>query len=150
MDRSDKVRFGISSANWLWLFAPAFPLHAIEEIKGVGALHGINLSLTKFFVTTGGSSLLMIAGILLAFRFGFPQFLAVVLATGFLLNGISHVVNTLRFSAYDAGVITGTLIFIPLGIATMIGLRNNMGRQRFLAAIAIGITLQGIAMVLAL
>ena len=53
----------------LWLFLLVYPLHIIEEIRGVGAFRGINLSLKQFFILSGAACLLMVIGILLAQRF---------------------------------------------------------------------------------
>ncbi len=134
----------------LWLFLLVYPLHIIEEIRGVGAFRGINLSLKQFFILSGAACLLMVIGILLAQRFRFPQLLEIVFGTVFLLNGLSHIINSVVIRGYDAGLITGTLIFIPLGVTSLVRLRNSMRRLRYLAGVALGLAAQGIITVLAL
>jgi len=134
----------------LWLFLLVYPLHIIEEIRGVGAFRGINLSLKQFFTLSGAACLLMVIGILLAQRFRFPQLLEIVFGTVFLLNGLSHIINSVVIRGYDAGLITGTLIFIPLGVTSLVRLRNSMRRLRYLAGVALGLAAQGIITVLAL
>jgi uncharacterized membrane protein len=138
------------SSHWLWLFAPAYLLHAIEELRGVGALHGINLSLTAYVALSSAALLLMIFGIAVAQRFGFPQLLGVCLGTVSFVNGLSHIFNSVVTAGYNAGVISGTLIFIPLGLATLVGLRNSMSWLRYIAGIALGLAIQVIATILAL
>ena len=134
----------------LWLFLLVYPLHIIEEIRGVGAFRGINLSLKQLFILSGAACLLMVIGILLAQRFRFPQLLEIVFGTVFLLNGLSHIINSVVIRGYDAGLITGTLIFIPLGVTSLVRLRNSMRRLRYLAGVALGLAAQGIITVLAL
>ena len=92
----------------------------------------------------------MVCGIVLAQRFRFPQFMVVCLGTTFLLNGISHIFSSLVIVGYNAGVISGSVIFIPLGLATLISLRNSMRRQRYTIGVLLGIGIQGIATILAL
>ena len=137
------------SSNWLWLFPIAYFLHAIEEIKGLGAFHGINLSSKQFLVFSGVALLLLVCGIILARRYGFPQLLSVCLGTAVLLNGLSHIAESVSIAGYDAGVITGTVIFIPIGLVTLFGLMKSMARLRYAVGIALGVLIQGIAMILA-
>lgn len=92
----------------------------------------------------------MIIGIVLSRKYRFPHLVGVCLGTVFLLNGFSHIINSLVITGYDAGVISGTVIFIPLGIATLISLRNKMSRLRYGAGIALGLVIQGIATIVAL
>lgn len=134
----------------LWIFLLVYPLHIIEEIRGVGVFRGINLSLKQFFLLSGAACVLMGVGILLAQRFRFPQLLELVFGTVFLLNGISHIINCIVIRGYDAGVITGTLIMIPLGVISLGRLRNSMRRIRYLIAVGLGLVVQMIITVLAL
>lgn len=143
------VQYFARSHRWLWLFPLAYFVHAIEEVAGVGAPHGINVSLTAFLILSTAAWLLMTGGIVLALRFGFPQFMAVCVGTAVFLNGLSHIINSVVYLRYDAGVISGTLIFIPLGLATLIGLRNRMRSQRYISGVLVGIVIQGVALIIA-
>ena len=147
---TDNTSSTLSRSRWLWLFPLAYLSHAIEEYRGVGALHGINLSPIQFLVLSSAAWLLMLTGIVLSKRYRFPQLLGVCLGTVFLLNGLSHILNSIVIAGYDAGVISGTLILIPLGTATLISLRNKMSRLRYCAGIALGVVIQGIATIVAL
>ena len=92
----------------------------------------------------------MVGGILLSIRFRFPQLLEIVLGTVVVLNALSHIINCVIIRGYDAGVITGTLIFIPLGVTSLIRLRNSMRWPRYSAAVALGLAGQAIITLLAL
>ena len=131
-----------------WLFPAAYMLHIVEETRGVGVPHGFNLSLTQFFVYSGAAWALMVVGVVLARRLGFPQLIQVCLGSVFLVNGFSHLSKCVRVAGYDAGVITGTLVFIPLGALTLFALRNAMARWRYFVGVAIGLVMQAVATVL--
>ncbi|SRR5229473_8002179 len=139
-----------SQSRRLWIFLLVYPLHIIEEIRGVGVFRGINLSLKQFFILSGAACILMGVGILLAQRFRFPQLLEVIFGAVFLLNGLSHIINCAVIRGYDAGVITGTLIMIPLGVISLVRLRNSMRRLRYLVGVGLGLVVQMIITVLAL
>jgi hypothetical protein len=132
--------------HWLWLFPLVYLLHILEELKGIG--HGINLSLDVFLILSTAAWLLMTCGTVLAQRFGFPQFMGVCLGSTVFLNGLWHIFNRLINHRYDAGVISGTVIFIPLGLATLIKLRNSMLRPRYIVGVVLGMAIQTIATIL--
>jgi len=149
-DATDQVTSKPSGSRRLWLFLLVYPLHIIEEIRGVGALHGINLSPSHFFFLSSAGLILMMIGIFLAQRFRFPQLLEIVFGAVFVLNGLSHIINSVVIHGYDAGLITGTLILIPLGVMSLVRLRSSMGRLRYLTGVALGLVAQGIITILAL
>ena len=132
---------------WLWLFPLAYFLHIIEEIQGVG--HEINLSLNIFLILSAAAWLLMTSGIVLAQRFGFPHFMGVCLGSTVFLNGLWHIFHSLIHRGYDAGLISGTAIFIPLGLTTLISLRNTMRWQRYIVGVVVGMAIQTMATILA-
>ena len=134
----------------LWLFVLVYPLHILEEFRGVGVSHGINLSLKQFLILSVAGCLLIVGGILLSIRFRFPQVLEIVCGTVVVLNALSHIINCIIIRGYDAGVITGTLIFIPLGMTSLIRLRNSMRWPRYSVGVAFGLVGQLIITVLAL
>jgi uncharacterized protein with HXXEE motif len=137
------------SFRWLWLFPLAYLLHILEEVTGVEGSHGINLSLNLFLILSAGAWLLMTCGVVLARRFGFPQFMGVCLGATVFLNGLVHIVQSVINRGYDAGVISGSVIFIPLGLATLIRLRKSMRPRRYMVGVFLGITLQTIATIVA-
>lgn len=129
-----------------WLFPAAYLLHIVEEYWGVG--HGINLSPARFFVYSGAAWALMVVGVFLGRKLGFSQFIQLCLGAVFLVNGFSHLGKCVRVAGYDAGVITGTLIFIPLGALTLYALWNAMARRRYFVAVVLGLLMQAIATIL--
>jgi hypothetical protein len=139
----------LSFSKWLWLFPLAYLLHVIEESRSVGPLHGINISLNLFLILSTVTWLLMTFGIVLAQRFGFPQFMGVCLGATVFLNGLTHIINSLVYGRYDAGLISGTVVFLPLGLMTLISLRSSMRRQRYVVGVLLGMVIQAIALIIA-
>jgi hypothetical protein len=141
-----------------WLFPPAYVIHATEEFLGGGALaaatstnlKGVNLNAKQFLIINGIAFLILIVAIVLPHIFRFPEWMLVCLGTILSINAVSHTVSTVMMREYNPGVITGLLIFLPLGAITLLGLKSRMSTRRYLTAVAVGIAVHGIIMLLAL
>jgi hypothetical protein len=149
--------FNATDALWPWLFPLTYLLHIAEEYWGGGGYtaylsktKGVAFSSMRFLLMTGFGWLLMIAGIPVAQRFGFPQLSMVILGTVFLVNGVSHTVSSVVTARYNPGLITGILIWIPLGLVTLVQLRERMSAARYLTAILIGVGIQAVVSLLSL
>lgn len=131
-----------------WLFPAAYLLHIMEETRGVGVPNGFHLTMAQFFVYSGAAWVLLVVGVWLGRRYGFSQFIQVCMGSVFLVNGFSHLFKSARVAGFDAGVITGTLVFIPLGALALGALWDAMGRRRYLAGVALGLLMQAVATLL--
>lgn len=131
-----------------WLFPAAYLLHIVEETRGVGVPNGFNLTMAQFFVYSGAAWVLLVVGVWLGRRYGFSQFIQVCLGSVFLFNGFSHLFKSARAGGFDAGVITGTLVFIPLGALALCALWGAMGRRRYMVGVALGLLMQAVATLL--
>ena len=138
----------ISEAGYHAIFAAVMVVHLTEEFLGgtrsadPDKLHGLDLSRGGFIRTNLVVLTLFGLTIVLALKLGFPQFLLVALATFVLINGTRHVVSTIKSTAYSPGLVTGLLIFLPLGVLTLFRLEPRMGSLRFGAAITAGLVMQ--------
>jgi Protein of unknown function with HXXEE motif len=142
---------------WLWLFPLTFLVHIAEEYWGgegfsayLARARGVQLSPTRFLVMNGIGWVLMIVGVILARKLGFAQWLLVCLGMVVMGNGLSHTINTLVTGEYNPGVISGLLIWIPLGAATLLRLKKEMQGRRYWVALAVGIAIQGVVALMAL
>lgn len=64
-----------------------------------------------------------------------------------LVNGVLHIVETVRSQAYNPGVLTGTLLFLPLGLwALHVGWRSGIGRLGIAAVMASGVVVHLVLM----
>lgn len=139
-----------------WLFPATYLIHVTEEyVAGVALstsatkIRGANLTATQFLILNAVACLLIIAGMLLSKRFKFRPWLLVCLGTVVLINGLFHVAGGLRIKGYNPGLVSGLLIWIPLGIATIIYLRKKIVPGKYWAAIAVGIIINIIVLVIA-
>ena len=144
--------------TWLlWLFPLTFLIHIAEEYWGGGGFsaylaraRGVNLSPTKFLVMNGIAWALMLLGVVLARKLRFSQWLLVCLSTVVLINGLSHTINTIVTGEYNPGVVSGLLIWIPLGLATLFRLKKEMQGRRYWIALAVGVAIHGVVTLTAL
>jgi len=140
--------FQISEVGYLWIFAAVLVVHLTEEFCGGmrsfdrDKLHGLDLSRGGFIRTNLVAVVGLVAISITAVKMGFPQFLLVSLGTFVLVNGARHAVKSLEEITYSPGLITGLLVFLPLGVLTLIRLEPRMSAPRFGAAIAAGLTMQ--------
>ena len=81
---------------WSWLFPLTYVIHITEEFYGgegysayLQRLRGVEMSPAKFLVGQAIGLALIVFGILIARRLGFPRQLLVILGTVVLFNGLS-------------------------------------------------------------
>jgi uncharacterized membrane protein HdeD (DUF308 family) len=151
------MSFDATNMIWPWLFPLTYLVHIAEEYWGgegytahLSKTKGVDLTSMRFLLMTGAGLALMIAGIPLAQMFKFPQLLLVMLGTVVLVNGLSHVVSSVATARYNPGLVTGMLLWIPLGAITLVQLRDRMSVARFLTAVAIGVSIQAVVSLLSL
>jgi len=133
---------------WFWLFPITYLLHLVEEYwggEGYSAyllrVRGVQLSPTRFLLVQAIGLTLMIVGIILARRFQFPNLLSVILGAVLLVNGITHTILSLAHSEYVPGLITSILLWIPLGIVTLLRFRRTMRKARYWLCVALGVAI---------
>ena len=150
------LSFDVTNMIWPWLFPVTYLLHIAEEYCGgdgysayLSRTKGVDLTTRRFFLMTGTGLVLMIAGFPLAYTFRFPQLLMVILGTVFLVNGLSHTISGVLTTRYNPGLLTGMLIWIPLGVATLIHLKKHMHPNRYWVAMAVGVGINVIVLVIA-
>ena len=135
----------VDTAILLWSFPVGYLIHAIEEFLGGEGLpltphqmRGFNLTPVQFIVINAAAWALLIAGIVIAQRRGFPHLLMVIVGTIFLVNGLLHMLTAVRTGAYTPGLITSPLVFVPLGALTLYLLRADMSPTRYGVGVALG------------
>ena len=117
---------------WSWLFPITYVIHITEEFYGgegysayLKRLRGVDMSPTKFLVGQAIGLALIVVGILIARRLNFPQQLLVILGTVVLVNGLSHLGTSLFYREYGPGLVSGVLIWIPFGVATLVRFKSR-------------------------
>lgn len=154
---TDETRADRRETILLWLFPATYLIHIAEEywVGGgfsayIARVRNVNLPPSTFLLMNGIGLALMILGVLLARRFSFTQWLLACFGMITLGNGLSHTINSVVSREYNPGLISGLLIWIPLGLAALVYVKGQMPRRRFWTALAIGIVILLIVALLAL
>jgi len=137
----------IPSVPWLWLFVVTYVIHILEEFwggEGYSAhllrTKGVFMSPSRFLIVQAIGVMLMIVGVLIAKRLRFPNALAIIYAATVLGNAVTHMVNPLRTFDYEPGLISSIVIWVPLGVFTILYFRHYvLNARRFWISIAIGL-----------
>ena len=137
----------IPSVPWLWLFVITYVIHIAEEYWGGDGYSayllrtkGVYMSPSRFLIVQAIGVALMIAGVLIAKRLRFPNALAIIYAATVLGNAVTHMFNSLRTSAYEPGLISSIVVWVPLGLFTILYFRHYvLNARRFWISIAIGV-----------
>jgi hypothetical protein len=142
---------------WSWLFPVTYLIHIAEEYWGGGGysayllrLRGVHLSPARFLLVQSIGVILVVAGIMLARRFNFPHMMLVILGAVVLVNGLTHTLTSIRYLTYGPGLITSILIWMPLGLATLVRFKGSVSKQRYWLAVAIGTAINGVVAVVTL
>jgi hypothetical protein len=156
MHMTDETRSDKSVTLLPWLFPVTYLIHIAEEYWGGGGFsaymareRGVNLSPSRFLLMTGLGLALIVLGVLLARRYKFSHWLVVCLGALVLGNGLSHTVNGVASRGYNPGLVSGLLIWIPLGLVAIFYLKRKMAARRYWTALAVGVGIQVIVALLA-
>ena len=140
-----------------WLFPATLLAHITEEYWGglafsssPSSMRGVNLTPAMFLLMTGLAWALMVTGIFLARKFNFPELFLVLLGTIVLINGLSHTISSIVGAEYNPGLISGLLIWIPLGGVTLALMKRRMGSRRYWLGVVAGAAIHGVVSLLAL
>jgi hypothetical protein len=146
---SDKIRSD-SVGMWAWLLPAAYVCHMAEEAFGghglmewMAAGGGVRLSLAEFI----GLSLVGAGGMCLAAwaarRSKAWRWLLVSGATIVFVNGIWHITICIMTRSYIPGVLTGTVLYVPIGGIFLFRLWRLMSPWVFLFAVFVGMIIHG-------
>ena len=139
----------IPAVPWLWLFVVTYVIHIAEEYWGGEGFSahlleskGVFMSPSRFLIVQAIGVALMAAGVLIAKRFRFPNALAVIYGATVLGNAATHIVNGLRAMEYEPGLISSIVVWLPLGLFTILYFRRYvLNAKLFWILIGIGIVI---------
>lgn len=140
--------------DWAWLFPVAYLVHIAEEYWGgfpvwISRFWGVESSNSNFLSWNGAAWLLMIVGILLVFKTKSYRWLLVSFGTVVLINAASHIIGSVVTRSYSPGLISGLLLFIPLGTITLLRARKRVTGRIFRAGVIIGVAMHAVVVLLA-
>jgi hypothetical protein len=97
------------------------------------------MSPVRFLAAQSIGLILVTLGVILAKHFHFPQTMLLILGTIVLTNGLTHSFTSLTTYTYGPGLYSSVLIWIPLGLITLLGFKNGVTRKRYWLCVAIGV-----------
>jgi len=146
-----------SVGMWAWLLPAAYAAHVIEEAFGGGGFMawmyaggGVRLSLAAFLgLNAAGVTLLCLA----AWAARRTRACAWPLASGaavVFVNGVWHAAICAMTRSYIPGVVTGLVVYLPVGGFIMLRMRRLISPWLFASALAVGFVIHGVVLWLVL
>lgn len=140
--------------NWAWLFPLAYLIHIAEEYWGgfpvwISRFWGVESSSANFLSWNGAAWVLMTVGVALALKTKSFRWLLVSFGTVVLINGTAHALASITTRSYSPGLVSGLLLFIPLGTVTIVRGWKNVNRRTFRAGVIVGILMHMVVVLLA-
>ena len=131
-----------------WLLPVTYLIHIVEEHWGgegypayLMRSRGVHLSPARFWVAQIFGVVLMITGIILARRLKFLFVMLVIIGSTIMINGLTHAFTAIRVGGYGPGLYSSLFLWIPLGLATVVYLKNRCISWKYWMAIGIGVVI---------
>jgi Protein of unknown function with HXXEE motif len=142
------------TGSWAWLFPISYLIHIAEEYWGgfpawIARFWGVESSLSNFLSWNGGALLMMTVGVAIALKTKSYRWLLVSFGTVVLINGLVHAGASVLTRSYSPGVISGLLLFIPLGAITLLRARKTVNRRTLRAGVIVGVLMHAVVVLLA-
>ena len=132
---------------WYWLLPLSYAIHIAEEhfggfVEWSARTSGSGLSVEVFLAATSAGAAMSLVGIFLSGRSRRHRWIPIMMATLFLLNGITHLFTSLMTGSYSPGLVSGLLLWVPLGLLVLARSRGLYSRAFILKSMAGGIAFQ--------
>ena len=145
------------SATRGWLFPLTYLLHIAEEWWGgegfpawINRIAGVRMEAGQFLVWNSLALFCLTVGVFLAMRTKSLRWLPLAFGVAFLLNTLSHLVASLLTASYSPGLVSGLLLWTPLGTVTLLRARKSLSRRAFHAGLIVGGAAHAIVLLLTL
>jgi hypothetical protein len=142
-----------AQTSYLWLFPLTYAIHIAEEgfagerfyhwidrVPLVRAL-GVRVSECEFFAMNAIYMLAMIVSVIAASRAGY-SWLVPALGTLVAVNSAGHLIGSVATRSYSPGLASGLLLWLPLGIATLLQAHRALAPSEMWAGLTAGISVQ--------
>jgi hypothetical protein len=131
--------------DWIWLFPLTYLIHALEEYFGgegfyrwVARIIGRGMTPGQFVSINSFALLMMIAGVIIFRKTPAVRWLTITFATVVFINAVAHLAGSILTDTYSPGVVSGVLLWIPLGAATFYRARKRVTRRSYVAGVLVG------------
>jgi hypothetical protein len=141
------MRWHYRDPQLVWLLVLSYLLHVIEEWLGnfpewLARIDGDGVSRQAFVVINAIALVVMIAGARAAIRREAYGWIAIGIGTLLLVNAVAHLLGTLYTGVYSPGLITGIVLYLPLGQLTLLRAWSQAHDGLFAAGVAAGLAVQ--------
>ncbi|HKS29970.1 MAG TPA: HXXEE domain-containing protein [Pyrinomonadaceae bacterium] len=148
MSKADAAPQGRLFENWIWLFPLTYLIHALEEYwcgegfyRWIARLIGRGMTPEQFVQINSFGWLMMVAGVLIFRKTPSVRWLTITFATVVFINGLAHLAGSILTLSYSPGVVSGVLLWIPLGAATFYRARGRVTRRSYVAGVVAGLVI---------
>jgi hypothetical protein len=141
---------------WLLALPASYLAHLAEEWWGgegfaswTARVVGAPVSETRFIVVNSAAAPLFVVGTVLGITRPRWTWFAVTFSAIIVINGLLHLLGSVSTGSYSPGVVTGTALYLPLGMVTLRWGRTRAPEATFWAAVALGVAIHGLVAVVA-
>lgn len=145
------------AGKWLWLFPATYLVHLTEEYWGgegfyrwLAKFAGNGLTAGQFLSINAVFMIIMILSMLVILRGPAWHWLLSGYGTLVVINGALHVIGTMVTATYSPGLVSGVLLWIPLGIYTLRRSRRALPPVVFWFGFSAGIVMHAAVSLIAL
>ncbi len=141
---------------WVALLPLTYCLHFAEEYWGGESFYRwasrvarIDFTRTEFVTLNGIALVLMTLGVFAAARTRRMQWLVAAFGVAVAFNGAAHLIASVATRSYSPGLVTGVILWIPLGVYALRRSYCALSRIRFVVALGLGMVAHGVVSVVA-
>ena len=143
------MRWHYRDAALLWLFVPAYLAHLAEEVfagfpEWIRLIVGRPLPMTAFIAINAVALVLLVIGIRIAIRRESAGWMAVAIAAVVALNALLHLFGSLVTGTYSPGLITGIVVYVPLGLLTLLRAWHQQASPEFARGVLAGVAIHAV------
>jgi hypothetical protein len=148
------VRWHYRDPALLWLLPAAFVLHILEEWFGgfpewIGRIAGAPLPRAMFVVVNAIAMLAAVLAVRAAARREADGWVGIAVAAVFFVNAFAHVFGTVITRAYSPGLVTGLVLYLPIGGLVLLRAATQPPRGAIARGVATGVALNAAVFALA-
>ncbi|HYG78766.1 MAG TPA: HXXEE domain-containing protein [Pyrinomonadaceae bacterium] len=140
--------------SWAWLLPVSYLAHIAEEYWGgfpawIARFWGVESSGANFLAWNGGALVMMCVGVALVLLTKSYRWLLVSFGTVVLINGVVHALASVATWSYSPGLVTGLLLYVPLGLYTLRRARGRVNARNMRAGLIVGVAMHAVVVLLA-
>lgn len=143
--------------KWVWLFPATYAMHIVEEYFGgegfpawASRHTGLSFTEPRFLAINTAALIAMLICASLVFLIPAFRLLVSTLGTVVVVNGLLHLATSVLTRSYSPGLVSGMLLWLPLGGSAIVASYRSIPRKQFWAAIVLGLLVHLLVTVVAI